>query len=459
MRKKLIAQESITEGVIWKGMLAFFLPIMFGTLLQQLYNTADAIIVGQALGKVALASVGGSSTRIISLLVNFFVAVASGVSVVISQHFGAGHKVIVKQSVFTGMTLSVICGTIVMVLGVGLARPLLLLMDAPAETIAGSTLYLRIFFLGMIPSMIYNMGSGILRAMGDSTRPLHILFACVGANIALDLLFVLVFRWGIAGAAAATALSQVICAVMVIAALKKLPEDISLELDRDLYNSTMMQRMVAIGLPAGVQSAMFNVANLILQIGINALGTDTVAGWTAFHKVDDFFWPISSAIGIAVMTYVGQNYGAGKHDRMRQAIRQGCIMYASVAAFFSVTIFTFRYPLIRMFVGDDPVVVAIGAQVSLISLGYVANIFMEIYSSAMRGVGCAVMPSIITMIFICGLRLTYLMFYGFSHLSVFSISIIFPISWVACSTAFFIYYRSNRWMPKPKPLSPLSQLR
>ncbi|MBR6738142.1 MAG: MATE family efflux transporter [Oscillospiraceae bacterium] len=459
MKKSIFAQESITDGVIWRGMLAFFLPIMCGTILQQLYNTADAIIVGQALGKVALAAVGGSATRIIALSVNFFVALASGVSVIISQHFGAGHKEIVKKGIFTGMLLSVFCGIIMTVVGVAFARPILLLMETPPETVDNATIYLRIFFLGMVPSMVYNMGSGILRAMGDSTRPLRILVACVVTNIGLDLLFVLVFRWGIAGAAAATSLSQVLCAVLVLATLRKLPEDISLEWDRELFNRSMLERMISIGLPAGVQSAMFGIANIIIQVGINALGTDTVAGWTAFSKLDDYFWPASSAIGIAVMTYVGQNYGAGRPERVKQAIHQGRIMFAILSLFFTVTICTFRYPLMRLFVGDDPVVVEIGAKICLMSLCYIFCIFMEVYSSAMRGVGCAIMPSIITMIFVCGLRLSYLWLYGFSHLSLFNIALIFPVSWAACSAAFAVYYHSGKWMPRPKPLSALSQLK
>ena len=221
MENKVTARNPITEGCIWKGMLLFALPIMLGSLLQQLYNTADAVIVGRALGKAALASVGGSSGRITNLLVNAFVALSSGASVIVAQHFGARDTQRVRRSICTAMLLSVVCGILLTVLGITSARQLLVWMQTTPETLDASASYLRIFFLGMVPTMLYNMGSGILRAMGDSKRPLYYLFVCVVANIALDLLFVIVFQWGIEGAAAATALSQVVCAALVVRALRR----------------------------------------------------------------------------------------------------------------------------------------------------------------------------------------------------------------------------------------------
>ena len=223
MENKVTVRNPITEGCIWKGMLLFALPIMLGSLLQQLYNTADAVIVGRALGKAALASVGGSSGRITNLLVNAFVALSSGASVIVAQHFGARDTQRVRRSICTAMLLSVVCGILLTVLGITSARQLLVWMQTTPETLDASASYLRIFFLGMVPTMLYNMGSGILRAMGDSKRPLYYLFVCVVANIALDLLFVIVFQWGIEGAAAATALSQVVCAALVVRALRRLP--------------------------------------------------------------------------------------------------------------------------------------------------------------------------------------------------------------------------------------------
>ena len=317
MENKVTARNPITEGCIWKGMLLFALPIMLGSLLQQLYNTADAVIVGRALGKAALASVGGSSARITNLLVNAFVALSSGASVIVAQHFGARDTQRVRRSICTAMLLSVVCGILLTVLGITSARQLLVWMQTTPETLDASASYLRIFFLGMVPTMLYNMGSGILRAMGDSKRPLYYLFVCVVANIALDLLFVIVFQWGIEGAAAATALSQVVCAALVVRALRRLPEEQRLLYDREELDRGILRRMLRVGIPAALQSSMYGIANIVLQVGINMLGTDSMAGWTAFNKFDDYYWPISNAIGIAVMTYVGQNFGGRPRARAR----------------------------------------------------------------------------------------------------------------------------------------------
>ena len=364
MENKVTARNPITEGCIWKGMLLFALPIMLGSLLQQLYNTADAVIVGRALGKAALASVGGSSARISNLLVNAFVALSSGASVIVAQHFGARDTQRVRRSVCTAMLLSVVCGLILTIVGVTSARQLLMWMQTTPETLDASASYLRIFFLGMVPTMLYNMGSGILRAMGDSKRPLYYLFVCVVANIALDLLFVIVFQWGIEGAAAATALSQVVCAALVVRALRRLPEEQRLLYDREELDRGILRRMLHVGIPAALQSSMYGIANIVLQVGINMLGTDSMAGWTAFNKFDDYYWPISNAIGIAVMTYVGQNFGAGDRERVHESIHKGLLIHLTTSALFSVIIFSGRYPMMHLFVGDDPTVIAIGAQVT-----------------------------------------------------------------------------------------------
>lgn len=449
MDNKTIARNPITEGSVWKGLLIFALPIMLGSLLQQLYNTADAVIVGRALGTAALASVGGSSGRIANLLVNSFVSLSSGASVIIAQHFGARDLRRVRKDICTAMLLSVVCGVLLTVLGICSARTLLVWMKTTADTLDASASYLRIYFLGMVPTMIYNMGSGILRAMGDSKRPLYYLFVCVVANVGLDLLFVLVFHWGIEGAAAATALSQVVCAALVVRALRRLPEEMQLLYDREELDRGALRRMLQIGLPAGLQSAMYGIANIVLQVGINLLGTDSMAGWTAFNKFDDYYWPISSAIGIAVMTFVGQNFGARDRDRVHESIRKGIVIHLCISLLFSVIIVGGRYPMMKLFVGDDPAVIAIGAQVTMmIAPFYVLFTLVEVLSATMRGVGDALVPATITMVFICLVRLVYLWAYAFSHVSNTVIAAIYPISWALTSIAFLIYYKSRKWMPK-----------
>lgn len=450
MRGKALSDDYITEGSILKGMLLFFLPIMCGTLLQQLYNTADAIIIGRALGKEALAAVGGSSGRITSLLVNFFVGVSSGAAVIVAQYFGAGNKPQLRRSIYTGVLLALASGCTVMILGLTLRVPLLTAMNTTADTIGLSAAYLGVYFLGMIPTILYNMGSGIMRAMGDSRRPLYYLIVCVAANVVFDMLFVLKFHWGVEGAAAATALSQVICAVLVLHALCRLPEEYRLRMERANFDPKALKRMLQIGLAAGTQGAMYSIANVVLQSAVNKLGTNSMAGWTAFNKIDDFYWPICGAIGTAVMTFVGQNYGAGKYDRMRRSIRVGMALHVSASLLASAILYTLRYQAIRLFVEGEPEVIEIGTQLMMICLAYALFSPTEVYSSAMRGVGNTLRPMLITVLSVCGLRLAYLWLYGFVHASNMVIAVIYPISWAAASTGFLLYYKFGDWMPKRK---------
>ena len=453
MDQKSTARDRITDGVIWKEMLIFFLPIMAGALLQQVYNTTDAIIIGRALGKEALASVGGSSGKIIALLVNFFVSLTSGASIIISQHFGAGNKQEVKKSIYTGVVLSVICGLLVMIVGLLAIYPLLHLLQTTPETMESSAAYLRVYFLGVIPTLIYNMGSSILRAMGDAKRPLYFLFVSLLLNIGLTALFVLVIPWGVEGAAGATVLSQILCTVLVMITLLKLPSDIALVPRKELFDGNILRSMLKIGLPTAVQGSMYSISNAVTQTAINSLGTNSMAAWTAYGKIDDFFWPTSQANGIAIMTFIGQNYGAGKMDRVREIIRQGTYVNLAIAAFFSVFITLARYPLIELFVGNDPAVIEIGTTLVLTIIPlYITYSPTAVLSATMRGVGNTFKPMLITMAFTCFFRLVYLQIYGFSNLTNTSLALVYPLSWALTSIAFILYYKFGKWMPTEQKL-------
>ncbi len=447
MPQNTAARDRITEGVIWKEMLLFFLPIMFGTLLQQLYNMADTLIVGRFVGKEALAAVGGSSP-IITLLVNFFVAMSSGASVIVSQYFGAGQERNVRSSIQNAMALALVSGALITAVGILTARPLLTLLHTTADTMEYSVAYLRWYFMGMIPAMIYNMGSGVLRSMGDSRRPVIFLGVCAVVNIFLDLLLVVVFQMAVVGAALATTLSQTVCAVLVLIALGRLPEGHRPDIRRLSVDRGILRRMMKIGLPAGLQSSMYNIANMIVQVAINDLGTDAMAGWTAYRKIDDMFWPISSAIAVTIMTFVGQNFGARKLDRMREVIRTGLVLHVSASVLFSFLVISARYPLISLFAKGDPAVIACGASVTVYTcLFYCTISCTEVFSSSMRAVGNAIRPALITMVCVCLFRAVYLYAYVFSHLSNLSIALCYPLSWSLASIVFSIYYRSGKWVP------------
>ena len=325
-KKEVVKVNQITEGVIWQQILIFFLPILFGTFFQQLYNTADAMIVGHFLGKQALAAVGGTTGTLINLLVGFFVGLSSGATVVISQHYGANKEDKVQWAVHTSIAFSILGGIVLTVVGIGCSRWMLDLMNTPDDVVNHALIYMRVYFLGTIGNLIYNMGSGILRAVGDSKRPLLYLIICCMTNIALDFLFVVGLQMGVMGAALATILSQIISAVLVMGSLMRTRDIYRLHLRKISIDWIMLKRIIRIGFPAGVQSILYSVSNVIIQSAVNSLGTNNVAAWAAYGKVDGLFWMMINALGIAATTFVGQNYGAKKMDRVHRGVRTSMIM-------------------------------------------------------------------------------------------------------------------------------------
>ena len=442
--------NAIITGNIPRQLLLFFFPIWLGTMFQQLYNTVDTLIVGNFVGTQALAAVGATSS-FVQLLVGLFVGLCSGAGVIIAQSFGAGDHDEVNRQVHTALALAIAGGAALTVIGLLISRPVLRLMQTPDEIVGMASEYLQIYFLGMIPQMIYNMGTNILRAVGDSKRPLYFLIVCALANTALDLLFVAGFRLGTAGAAIATSLSQLICAGLVVWTLARIPGACRLQLSELRFDRALLGRMTAIGLPAGLASVMYSAANVIIQKAINLLGTDAAAAWSIFWKLDGIYWPVSNAIGITVMTFTGQNYGARQPDRIRKIIRTGLGMHLGFSALFSLTLFLTRYLTVRCFT-DDPAVIAEGVTIiCMLAFFYPVFCCVEVFSSAMRGCGNSVMPTVLTLFGTCLLRLALLYTVTFPHLSNWTIAICYPATWGTTSLLFLIYSRFFRWMPGQKP--------
>ena len=443
-----LQRNGIVEGVVWKQMLLYFFPIFLGTLFQQFYSMIDAVILGRFVGKEALAAVGGTDIEVINLLVNFFVGLSSGASVVISQHYGARHQGALRSAVYTAIILAVVGGAAMTLLGVFGSPLILRLIDTPADIFDYAVDYMRYYFLGMIPSMLYNMGSGILRAVGDARRPLYYLIVCCIVNIGLDLFFVVVIPLATAGAAIATSISQVICAALVLRALLRTKDIYRLELRRSNFSRVQLVHMLRIGLPAGVQSSLYSVSNVFIQATINRLGTDSVAAWAAFRRIDNIFWPISNALGITVMTFTGQNFGAKRYDRLKTSVRTGMVLHAAFTVVFTVAIILLRSPLIRLF-NDDPEVVEQGAQLMLmLPPFYIAYLFTEIYSGAMRGVGESLRPALLTLFGTCVLRLVVLFLFVNQHPSNSGVAFCYPLTWVVTSVLFILYYHRGHWLSR-----------
>lgn len=440
--------NQITEGVIWKQLLFFFFPILFGTFFQQLYNTTDAVIVGKFVGKEALAAVGGPAATLINLLIGFFTGLSSGATVIISQYYGAKKPEDVKKTVHTAIALSIAGGAVIMVLGLLFSRPALQAMHTPDDILLPSIVYMRVYFLGVIPSLIYNMGSGILRAVGDSRHPLYFLILSCIANILLDILFVTVLKMGVLGVAAATALSQVISALMVIIVLMRTEDSYRLFIRQIRFSSALLHNIVRIGLPAGVQSTMYSLSNLIIQSSINSFGTDTIAAWTAYGKVDGIFWMIMAAYGVAITTFAGQNFGAGKYDRIKKSVRICLGMAAFTSLLLSVIVLSGGRIFFRMFT-DDPDVVAIGLRMMrVVSPSYVTYICIEILGGTTRGCGDALPPMLMTGAGICVLRVIWILIVVPLRPEISTVAFSYPLTWGITSVLFIIYYLRGNWMKR-----------
>lgn len=440
-------KNGITEGVIWKQLLLFFFPILIGTFFQQLYNTVDTIIVGQFVGTEALAAVGTTGT-VINLLVGFFVGVASGATVIISQYFGANDRENLSKSVHTSMALAVAGGVVIMVFGIVTARPTMLAMGVPDDIMDDAVLYMNVYYLGIIGNLIYNIGTGVLRAIGDSRMPLYVLIVCCLANVVLDLLFVVVFHWGVFGVAFATILSQLISAVLLMIRLMGTQEAYRVELRIIRFHKDILKNVVRIGLPAGLQSVMYSFSNILIQASINSFGTTAIAAWAAIGKIDGFIWMVMNAFGIAVTTFAGQNFGARQYDRMKRCTRVGLGMCLGTIIALSALLFIFRYQLLMFFTGDAEVV-NIGAQFYLVlAPSYFTFVFIEILSGAIRGAGEALQPMLITCIGVCGLRVVWILLVVPYWHTMQMVAMNYPVSWVITAVIFVIYYLRGKWLDR-----------
>lgn len=442
MRKRDLVQNNrgIVEGVIWKQLLIYFFPILLGTFFQQLYNTVDAVVVGNYLGKEALAAVGGATGTIINLLVGFFVGLSSGATVVISQYFGGGDEEGVSRAVHTSIALSLAGGIFLTFVGIFGARWALEMMGTTADVIGGATDYMRIYFAGVIMNLLYNMSSGILRAIGDSRRPMIYLIICCLVNIVLDILFVGFMHMGVAGAAIATITSQAVSAILTMRALMRTEECYKFVIKKLRVDFPLLGRILRIGFPAGIQSMMYSISNLLIQANINALGTDTMAAWTAFGKVDSIIWMVMGAFSVSVTTFVGQNWGAGKIDRVKTSIRTGMVVELLSTLIMSGVILLTGQHLIRLFTQDEGVI-AISLMIMHCNVPlYASFVPIDLLSGGMRGMGNSLAPMLIICFGVCIFRVVWLFTAVPLNNNIITIVLSYPISWILTSIVMIIYY-------------------
>lgn len=438
------ARQQITEGVIWKQLLIFFFPILMGTFFQQMYNTVDTIIVGRLVGTEALAAVGATGP-LVSMVNGFFIGVSSGATVVLSQAYGAGDRKGVSDSIHTGVALSLLLGVMLTAIGICLGGRVMGWMGTPENCMADATTYLRIYFAGSIGTVVYNMGAGILRAMGDSKRPMLFLMVTCILNVVLDLLFVAVLHMGVAGAALATVLSQMISAVLPIVVLLRQKED-RLELRKLRIERSLLGRILRIGIPAGLQFVTFDFSNVLIQSGINSFGDTTMAAWTSYGKTDALVWMISGAFGVSITTFVGQNFGAQKYSRIRQGAWTCLALSIAMVCALNVTLLLFRSQILGIYT-DNPEVIAVGSMVMLSIMPY-EFLFMpiEVFAGTMRGVGNSLMPTLITGSCVCLFRVVWLMTAVRHWHSLKTLTLSYPLSWALAAAVFLVVYFKGNWL-------------
>ncbi len=443
------AKVDMTEGVIWKKVLLFAIPILLTNLLQQLYNTIDSIIVGQYLGKIALAAVG-STGQITNLFIGFFVGVSTGAGVVVSQAYGARDNDRLHKAVHTSFAVAIIIGIVLGVVGIIFAPQILTLTKTPSDVFDAAVAYLRIIFAGMLFTTLYNIGSGILRAVGDSQRPLYYLAASAVTNIVLDLLFVMVFDMGINGAALATIIAQAISAVLVMARLIRTKDVYRLVIKSIGIDTQQFKEIIRIGIPAGMQSAIMNLSSVIVQSFVNAEGSTIMAGFAAAAKIDAFIYMPISALALTVTTFVGQNIGSGNLDRVKKGSRTCILLSASMTFVFGIVAAIFSEPLISL-LSSDPAVISYGGDfVKIFASLYFILAIAEAMSGSIRGAGVSTPPMMISIVTLCIFRIVYLFVLVPLIDNIHVITCCYPASWLVNVIAFSVYYFKGNWLKKAR---------
>lgn len=439
MSNKGKTSVDVTQGNIVKQLLLFFFPILFGSVFQQLYNTADAIIVGNFVGKEALAAVGGSTATIVNLFVGFFVGIASGFAVIISQYFGAKNDKDLKSCVHTAISFSFYFGLAISIIGFFGTNTFLKYMRVPDDMFPMASTYLSIIFLGMCFNLVYNMGAAILRSIGDSKTPLIFLIISCFTNIILDLVLVILFKMGVLGAAIATISSQALSCILVIIKLTTSEDIYKLYLSELKIDFPHLKRMFSLGLAAGLQSVMYTSANIMIQSSVNVLGTDSIAAYAAFSKIDPIYWVSMQALGISLTTVAGQNYGANNKKRVKDTFFISLAMAITITLLISSTLFIFGNNFYHLFTKDASVI-SIGMRVlTILCFGYPLYIILEIYSGVLRACGDVWIPMVMTAIGVCVTRILWVLVMFPKYTFIETIMYAYPISWGLTSILFLIY--------------------
>ena len=429
----------MTQGSIARHIIYFAFPLLLGNLFQQLYNTVDTWVVGNFVSNEAFSAVG-TVGPIINMLIGVFAGLSSGAGVVISQYYGAKRYDDVSRAVHTASVLTLVMAVLFTAAGIGMIPYMLTLMNTPPEVMPESTAYLTIYFAGVIGLMVYNMGSGMLRAVGDSRRPFYFLVVCAVLNTLLDLLFVLGFGMGVEGVALATILSQGVSAVLVVVTLLRSDNCIRLIPANLRIHLVMLRKIFAVGIPAALQMAVTSFSNVYVQSYINFFGADCMSGWTAYSKIDQMLFLPMQSIALASTTFVGQNLGMRQTDRARRGVTVSLIIAVSSTILLMIPVMVFAAPVVSFFNGKPEVIEYGTMLLRLLTPFYVLCCFNQIYAGALRGAGDSKAPMAIMLISFVAFRQAYLFIMSRVCNEIVPIALSYPAGWLLCSLLSAIYY-------------------
>ncbi|PGH24907.1 MATE family efflux transporter [Fusobacterium animalis] len=429
----------MTKGKIWTIILSFSLPLLGASLIQQLYNTADMIFVGNFVGKEATGAVGASSL-LFTCIIGLFTGVSIGVGVAVSQKIGSKDLEMASKVSHTAITFGIIGGIVLTLIGFFSAEFLLTLMNTPKEIMYDSVLYLKIYFLSMLPMILYNIGAGIIRSTGNSKTPFYILIIGGLTNVFANYIFVVVFKMGVSGVAIATALSQTLTAAIVLTYLFKNKTAIKFKTSELKIDFSLLKQILYFGLPAGIQSMLITFSNIIVQYYINGYGGDAVAAYATYFKLENFIWMPIVAIGQASMTFSGQNVGANNYKRVKKGAFVAILLSGGLSILIATIILIFSHTFIRIFIKNKEIIY-LGSQIALTTFPfYWLYSILEVLGSSLRGMGYSIVSMYITIICLCGVRISLLYLISKFNLDFKSIAYVYPMTWFFTASIFIIAF-------------------
>lgn len=427
------------NGSLFPKILLFSIPLMISSILQLLFNAADMVVVGRFAGNTALAAVGANAS-LINLLTNLFIGFSVGANVLVARFYGARKEKEMSDTVHSAILLSLVCGVVLTIFGIIIAPQILVLMGTPEDVLSQAVLYIRIYFAGMPVILLYNFGSSILRAVGDTQRPLYYLLAAGVINIILNLLFVIGFHLGVAGVALATVISQVVSASLIIRCMMKMEGGCRIELGKLHMKKDKVLQIIRIGLPAGLQGTIFSLSNVLIQSSVNSFGSVAMAGNTAASNIEGFIYMAMNAYHQTALSFSSQNFGAGNYKRIGKVLAECLAMVTAVGLVLGWAAYLLGNQLLGIY-SSDPKVIEVGLlRLSVICTTYFLCGIMDVMVGELRGIGYAIMPMIVSLLGACGFRILWIFTIFQEYRSLWVLYVSYPVSWAMTAAVHMICY-------------------